>query len=61
MNFSIIKTRFDPGDQLAWLEAELQALEDIGGQAILIGHIPPIYYECVHGWAQRFKVLVERY
>ena len=61
MNFAMIKTRYDPGDQLAWLESELIGLEEIGGQAILIAHIPPIYYECVHGFSIRFKALVERY
>jgi sphingomyelin phosphodiesterase len=61
MNFAMLKTRYDPGDQLAWFEQELAALESIGGQAILIAHIPPIYYECVHGFAVRFQALVERY
>ena len=60
-NFEILKTRYDPGDQLAWLEKQLSELEEEGGMAILIGHIPPVYYECMHGWSIRFKALYERY
>jgi len=60
-NFEILKTRYDPGDQLAWLEKQLSELEEEGGMAILIGHIPPLYYECMHGWSIRFKALYERY
>jgi hypothetical protein len=37
-NFATFRTMYDPGDQLAWLEGELQDLEDWKGQAIIIGH-----------------------
>ena len=30
----------DPGNMLAWFEKELQFLENGGGQAILISHVP---------------------
>jgi hypothetical protein len=60
-NFEVLKTRYDPGDQLEWLEKQLADLESISGTAILIGHIPPLYYECMHGWSIRFKALFERY
>jgi sphingomyelin phosphodiesterase len=60
-NFLIVKSRFDPGDQIAWLEQELAALEASNGQAMLIGHIPPFYYECMHGWSHRLKALLDRY
>jgi len=53
-NFEIIKSRNDPGDQLAWLEQELLAIEKRNGQAIIIGHIPPLYYQCMHGWSVRY-------
>jgi len=29
-NFGTFKTNYDPGEQLQWLEAELQGLEDLG-------------------------------
>lgn len=39
-NFGYFKTLYDPGEQLQWLESELQGLEDAKGQAIIIGHQP---------------------
>lgn len=46
---------------MAWLEHELAELEAKNGQAILIAHVPPMFYECMHGWSYRFKALVDRY
>lgn len=60
-NFEVLKSRYDPGDQLKWLEDELAALEKVSGSAIVIGHIPPMYDECMHGWSVRYKALAERY
>lgn len=31
MNWALIKNRYDPGNQIAWLESELASLESIGG------------------------------
>lgn len=59
-NWGIIKTRYDPGDQLDWLEKELASLEAQNGQAIFISHIPP-YKECAQSWQMRFRSLMERY
>ena len=58
-NWWLIENRFDPGDQLKWLEAELAQLERDGGYAHLSGHIPP--QECLHQFGIRFKALIERY
>jgi hypothetical protein len=41
----MIKARFDPGDQLQWLENELTQIEKINGQAIILGHMPP-FLDC---------------
>jgi hypothetical protein len=30
----------DPGGMLGWLEDELLALEKMGGQAIILAHVP---------------------
>ena len=59
-NFGTFKTLYDPGDQLAWLEAELQDLEDYQGQAIMIGH-QPTAHGCHTSWALRYRALMERY
>jgi hypothetical protein len=56
----LIKNRYDPGNEISWLESELSGLEAIGGQAIIITHIP-LNDDCVHGWGHRFRGLMERY
>ena len=44
-NFGVLKARYDPADQLKWLEAELTQLEKEGSQAIIIGHMAP-FIDC---------------
>ena len=61
LNYELLKSRYDPGDELAWLERELAALEQDNGMAIIIGHVPPIFKQCNHGWGVRYQALVERY
>lgn len=60
MNWFLIKNRYDPGNQIAWLEKELSGLEAVGGKAILITHLPT-NDDCVHGWGHRYRGLMERY
>lgn len=60
-NFELLKARYDPGEQIAWLEKELASLEAVNGKAIIIGHIAPIYAECIHSWSVRYNALIERY
>jgi hypothetical protein len=43
VNFALLKSRYDPGDELTWLEKELADLEKNNGMAIIIGHVPPIF------------------
>ena len=52
--------RYDPGNQITWLENELKELEKVGGQAIMISHIPP-GDDCIHAWGHRFRGIMERY
>lgn len=59
-NFGTFKTMYDPGEQLQWLESELQGLEDAKGQAIIIGH-QPMAHGCAASWALRYRALMERY
>lgn len=40
LNLYLMKNKYDPGQQLEWLENELKELEAIGGNAIIIGHYP---------------------
>lgn len=58
-NWYLIENRYDPGDQLAFIESELSKLEQVNGSAIFIAHIPPVY--CLHPWGARFRALAERY
>ena len=60
-NFNLLQARYDPGDQLDWLQKELASLDAVGGRAIIIGHVPPLFSECNHGWSVRYQALVERY
>ena len=50
----------DPGNMLEWLESELIALEKIGGQAILLAHVPNIE-ECNRQYGRRYHGLLDRY
>eukprot|EP00347_Sterkiella_histriomuscorum_P016021 403354796 len=59
-NWDLIKNRFDPGNEIEWLQAELDQLEKSNGNAILIAHIPP-GTDCLHDWGHRFRGLMERY
>jgi len=59
MNWFLIKNRYDPGNEIEWLEAELAALEAINGTAIMITHIP--INDCLHGWGLRIRGLMDRY
>lgn len=60
MNWWLIKNRYDPGNEIEWLENELKELEATGGSAILMTHIPT-NGDCLHGWGHRFRGLMERY
>ena len=59
-NWALIKNKYDPGNEIAWLQAEFDALEKTNGTAIIIAHIPP-GGDCVHAWGHRFRGLMERY
>jgi len=60
MNFFLISTHKDGGDELAWLEDLLSEMEKKGENAILIGHVPT-GDDCINNWAYRFNALMERY
>jgi len=45
---------------LKWLEAELHALEKVGGQAIMLSHVPNID-ECSRQIGLRWSALMDRY
>jgi hypothetical protein len=60
MNWELIKNRYDPGNEIAWLQNELEMLEAMNGSAIFITHIPT-NGDCLHGWGHRLRGLMERY
>lgn len=60
MNWELIKNRYDPGNQIEWLESELAALEAINGSAIFLAHIPT-NGDTLHGFGFRLRGLMERY
>jgi sphingomyelin phosphodiesterase len=60
MNFYLIETHKDGGDQLAWFENLMKEMEAAGETAILIGHVPT-GDDCLNNWSIRFNALLERY
>ena len=59
LNWSLLTTLNDPGNQLKWLEAQLRDIEEKNEFAFIIGHIPPD--GALHDWSIRYKALVERF
>jgi len=60
-NYYLIGQRYDPGNQLAWLEQKLTEMEENGEIAILIGHVPPASESSLFEWSARYTVLMERF
>lgn len=54
-----MEDRYDPGNQISWLENELSTIEAAGGIAYLIAHIQP--YNFLRDFGGRFHALMERY
>lgn len=59
MNPLVAKDFADPGGQLEWLQNELQGLEDVGGSAYIISHVPGI--DCIRQYGERLDMLIRRY
>jgi sphingomyelin phosphodiesterase acid-like 3 len=59
LNWYLVSERYDPGNQLEWLEEQLRMLEEEEGFAYIIGHVPP--YHCLHNYGIRYKALMERF
>ena len=59
MNWDLLLTVYDPAEQIEWLSTELAAIEQAGGQAIIISHIP--IRDCIHSWGYRYRGLMDRY
>lgn len=59
LNWSLLTTLNDPGNQLKWLEEQLKEIEAAGDIVFILGHIPP--QEGLHEWSIRYKALVERF
>jgi len=60
MNFASMTQFTDPGNMLNWLDKQLLALEEVGGQAIIISHVPNID-ECLRTYGRRYHALIDRY
>jgi hypothetical protein len=59
-----MKESDDAGEMLAWLEAQLQAIEALGNAAKaawIIGNVNPGSKYCNSKWARRYNILIERY
>eukprot|EP00345_Euplotes_harpa_P011349 CAMPEP_0168351852 /NCGR_PEP_ID=MMETSP0213-20121227/22163_1 /TAXON_ID=151035 /ORGANISM="Euplotes harpa, Strain FSP1.4" /LENGTH=514 /DNA_ID=CAMNT_0008362873 /DNA_START=374 /DNA_END=1918 /DNA_ORIENTATION=+ len=59
LNWNLLSSLNDPGNQLKWLEEQLREIESTDEIAIIIGHIPPDV--ALTEWSIRYKALVERF
>lgn len=59
LNFKLLKSFNDPGDQLKWLEQELSELEANNKSAYIMGHVPTI--ACLDQFGHRLDALMIRY
>jgi len=50
----------DPGNMLHWLEDELAHVEETGGNAIIISHVPNLE-ECVRQYGRRYHAILDKY
>lgn len=60
MNFEVFAQFKDPGNMLQWLQKELSELEQIGGRALLIAHVPNIN-QCSSQFGRRFHAILDRF
>ena len=51
----------DPGEQLKWFEKLLKQIEEDGGAAMVLAHIPPGKVDCMHPWSIRLRALQDRF
>ncbi|KAG0351221.1 hypothetical protein BG005_009314 [Podila minutissima] len=63
LNFYLYgKTKdYDPNGELKWLVAQLQAAEDAGERAWIIGHVSPSQTDCIQNWSALYYQIVQRY
>lgn len=61
MNYELFRYRYDPGDQLEWLENTLLEMESNGEIAIILAHVPPASHGCLYQWSQRYRALMDRF
>lgn len=59
-NFENFVTFSDPGHQLEWLERELTEIENLGGSAIMLAHVPD-GPECTRQFGKRYHALMDRF
>lgn len=51
--------KYDPGEQLAFMEDELRKLDAVGGKAIIMSHIYTL--SCDPSFGIRYHALIDRY
>lgn len=61
LNFWLLYSSTDPGNQLKWLVNELHQAESIGQMVYIIGHIAIDTYQCAPFWVHNYLKIIERY
>jgi len=59
-NWETMSVFEDPGNMLSWLEKELTALEEVGGAAIMLSHVPNLD-ECNRQYGRRYHSIMDRF
>ncbi|KAG0362703.1 Metallo-dependent phosphatase-like protein [Gamsiella multidivaricata] len=52
---------YDPFGELKWLINQLQAAEDTGERAWIIGHVGPSQIDCLQNWSAQYYQVIQRY
>nr|XP_045588555.1 sphingomyelin phosphodiesterase-like [Procambarus clarkii] len=60
-NLWLVEDSQDPGEELAWLEEQLNRAEASGELVHLLGHVPPGILEAERTWSREFNRIVVRY
>ncbi|KAG7158226.1 Sphingomyelin phosphodiesterase-like 1 [Homarus americanus] len=60
-NLWLVENSQDPGDELAWLEEELNKAEAAGELVHLLGHVPPGLISTERTWSREYNKIVVRY
>jgi sphingomyelin phosphodiesterase len=51
----------DPGNQLEWLQKQLELTKSQNQTVHIVGHVPPGHEDCFKTWSREFYKIVAKY